>query len=82
MPGWGIIYDTAAGNGPHYDTLGTGGFLPHGLALMMPSQNVETRHVRLICVQVPVKSIPPGPPLPFFCPFSLAEAAAKSQLFR
>ena len=30
MPGWWIIYDTAAGNGPHHDTLGIGGFLPHG----------------------------------------------------
>ena len=60
MPGWEIIYDTAAGNGPHHDTLGIGGFLPHGWALMKPSQNVETGHVSRIWVTSTCEIDPSG----------------------
>ena len=60
MPGWGIIYDTAAGNGPHHDTLGISGFLPHGRTLMKPSQNVETGKSALDCL-TPTCGICPFP---------------------
>ena len=37
-----IICDTAAGNRPYDGVRDTDGFLPHGRALMMLSQNVGT----------------------------------------